>query len=155
MWRLKAKGFTAIELVLVVAIIGVLAAIAYPMFADQMRKARRTDAMTSLERLALAQEKLRANCTRYGTGLAAAASCTARRVASITTSTLGYYRLSIASATTTAYSMQAAPINPGPQAKDLVTAGCPVPKCCGTFRINQDGPVTTVNGIANAECWKR
>ena len=39
------KGFTLIELVVTIAIIGILMAIAVPAFTEQMRKSRRAEAM--------------------------------------------------------------------------------------------------------------
>ena len=41
-------GFTLIELMIVVALIAIIAAIAYPSFIDSVRKARRADAQTGL-----------------------------------------------------------------------------------------------------------
>lgn len=51
------KGFTLIELMIVVAIIGIIAAIAYPSYRDSVTRAQRSDAMTTLSRLGAAQER--------------------------------------------------------------------------------------------------
>jgi type IV pilus assembly protein PilE len=65
----KSDGFTLIELMIVVAIIGILAAIALPSYQDYVRKSRRTDATVAISKIQQAQEKWRANNTSYTTTL--------------------------------------------------------------------------------------
>ncbi len=55
----RLTGMTLIELMVTVAILSVIAAIAYPMYTDQMRKARRAEAKAAATKLALAEEQYR------------------------------------------------------------------------------------------------
>lgn len=52
----KSAGFTLIELLLIVAILGLLIAIAIPTYQDQARKARRAKAIAALTEIAARQE---------------------------------------------------------------------------------------------------
>jgi prepilin-type N-terminal cleavage/methylation domain-containing protein len=59
------RGFTLIELIIVMAIIGILVAIAIPAYIGQQRKAARTEAYSNLETLRLIEEQFFAENGQY------------------------------------------------------------------------------------------
>ena len=60
-----SKGITLVELFVVILIVGILAAIAVPVYTNYMVRARRADAKTVLEQVRAAQEMWRAERGSY------------------------------------------------------------------------------------------
>ncbi|SEI66801.1 type IV pilus assembly protein PilE [Allopseudospirillum japonicum] len=59
------QGFSLIELMLVILALGILAALAYPSYQQQVLKSQRQQAWTYLMRIQIAQEKWRASHPSY------------------------------------------------------------------------------------------
>ena len=66
---MNKRGITLIELLIVVVIVAILAAIAIPMYNGYMQRARRVDAKTALEQLRASQEMRRAEKGKYSIDL--------------------------------------------------------------------------------------
>lgn len=59
------KGFTLVELMIVVAILGILSAVAVPMYNGYITGAKKTEAKTNLETLRLLEEQYYSDKARY------------------------------------------------------------------------------------------
>ena len=68
----NSHGFTLIEVMIVVAIVGILASVAYPSYMGQVRKSRRAEAVVTVAKIQQAQERWRANCPFYAGSISAA-----------------------------------------------------------------------------------
>jgi type IV pilus assembly protein PilE len=62
----RASGFTLIEILIAIAVMGVLAAVAFPSYVSFSQKSRRADAFNALAALQQAQERWRSNHDQYG-----------------------------------------------------------------------------------------
>lgn len=67
--RARSRGFTLIELMVAVAIVGIIAAVAFPSYQNSIRKGRRADAMAAIASIQQAQERWRGNNATYSTSL--------------------------------------------------------------------------------------
>jgi type IV pilus assembly protein PilE len=63
----RPLGFTLVEMLIVVLVVAILAAIAVPTYNDSVRKSRRGDAMAALTAVQQAQERWRGNNSAYTT----------------------------------------------------------------------------------------
>ena len=123
----NARGMTLIELMIVVAILGIIAAIGYPSYMDHVKKTRRAEGMGELLELADRMERHYSDTGSYdqtdGTDMTAA---TIYR----STTENGYYTLSIDAGTDNVqFTASAAPTSKGQQNTDK----------CGTFIVTSQG----------------
>lgn len=127
------SGFTLIELMITIAVIGILAAIAYPSYTDQMRKSRRAEAQAALMSIAALQQQFLLDTRAYAGNLASLNYTTPGSVAS-------HYTVAVSPAPVPApvvptFTVTAVPT--GGQALDM----------CATLSINANGAKTPV------ACW--
>ena len=133
------KGFTLIELMVVVMIIAIIAAFAVPNFLRYGLRSRRSDGQAMLMRVANAQEQYYATYNSYGSLSALGYTTAASQL-----SEKGYYQLSISpSSPTSTFTASAAPVAGGPQSKDD----------CGTLTINNTGTKSQSGSTTNGTCW--
>ena len=108
----RLRGFTLVELMVVLAVTALLATVAYPSFADAVRKSRRADAVQALSRVQQAQERWRANHVAY------AASLGADGLDLGSTSPHGHYGLAVTGHGASSYTVRATALAGSPQSAD-------------------------------------
>ncbi|PKG82250.1 pilus assembly protein [Colwellia sp. 75C3] len=106
---MKNNGFTLIELMITLAIVGILAAIAFPSFQESIRAAKRSDGIAAVLSLQLAQEKFRGSCPKYASMFGNNNSCNELSIEHGQVSSEGHYQLSLSQVTGNAYVITATP----------------------------------------------
>ncbi|MGH8653060.1 MAG: type IV pilin protein [Gammaproteobacteria bacterium] len=140
----RRRGFTLIEILIVVAVVGILAAIAYPAYQDSVRKSRRGQAKADLTELAQLLERNFTEANRYDQNSASVALAigTAPLFNQSPRTGTANYTLTLPTLTASTFALNAAPA--GAQAGDP----------CGTYTLNQVGAKGVTGGtLTAADCW--
>ncbi|OBT20906.1 prepilin-type N-terminal cleavage/methylation domain-containing protein [Vibrio tasmaniensis] len=133
--NLSTKGMTLIELLIAVAIVGILGAIAYPSYTNHVIKAHRVTAMADMTKIQLEMETL-----YTGSYVSAAESIISGGTCLFCDTDISRYTLAI-SASSTTYSIQAEPLS------QQVNDEC--------FDSNTDKLELHHSGVSEPEaCWK-
>jgi type IV pilus assembly protein PilE len=133
--RARSSGLTLIELMVVVVIIGILAAIAYPSFQEQVRKTRRADGKAMLVETAQQLERCYTRFASYNN--------VACGVALPAASDEGFYAVNTTALSASAFTLQATP--QGDQVNDAK---------CGALRLSSTGLQGSQGADADANnCW--
>ncbi|MEY3288000.1 MAG: hypothetical protein RLZZ419_242 [Pseudomonadota bacterium] len=127
----RSSGFTLIELMIVVTIMGILTAITYPSYTEYVTRSKRADAKAALLQVQVAEEKYRANHVTYGT---------LAQIGINSPSPNGYYTIALSGTpTATTYTVTATPTFTDTK--------------CGVFAIDQAGVKTKTGTDSVTNCW--
>lgn len=141
----QQRGLTLIEVVIVVAIVGILAGVAYPTYTNYIQKSRRADATNILSIINLAEERFFAANGYYAMTLS---SLNIPSEAQSGATLGGHYSIAAQFGSTGnngSYVVTATPVAGKSQAGD---------DDCKTFTMNQAG-VENATGDDTTHCWKK
>lgn len=141
----KQQGFTLIEMMIVVVIVGILASIALPSYQEHVRRSNRAEGQAFLLDVAARQERYSAQNNEYITSSTVAMlkklGLRERPNLSEEYSETGKYKLSITTMSNgSGYKLTATPTFTDPK--------------CGNFVLNSLGERTMDGGGTREECWK-
>lgn len=138
--KIKNSGFTLIEVMVVVAIIGVLVGFAYPSYMEYVRKSNRADAKVALNDTAQRLQRCFTTYSAYNNANCSAA--TAYNGGASTATPEGFYSITAAINATT-FTLTASPVAGTTQANDAK---------CTAFTLSHTG-ARGASGSDADNCW--
>lgn len=147
--RRPVRGLTLIELVITLLVVALLALLAAPGWQDQVRRARRSDAITALAQLQQAQERWRSQHPLYASGLGRDALDRPSQSAG------GHYDLATSVQPETAHrDYRVTAVARGAQADDLACRWMVLDLQAGQL-LHRSGPDAGLGNTAaqNRQCW--
>lgn len=132
---MKKSGYTLIEMLMTVGILGILVLVASSLYTSYVRKGRRIDAVNSILSIQLAEEQYRSKNTQYGT--------LAQVWSGVSASAEGYYSIAISNVTASSYTITATA--QGTQANDAENGT----SCSALTLAMSNGTITKTP----AACW--
>jgi type IV pilus assembly protein PilE len=139
----RQRGFTLVELMIVVLVAAILAAIAFPLYLNQVRESHRTDARSALLDLAGREERYFATRNTYTNDSTALGYTTAGNTWPQTVGS-GFYQIAQPTvvASPPSYSITATAV--GTQANDTA---------CATLTVTSSGQQTSTGTGSASTCW--
>jgi len=131
-------GFTLLEVLIAVAIVGLMMTLAYPSYREYLTKARRTEAQLALLNVATRLENF------YMNNHCSFKEATLQKLNSPSITPNGLYALELTQQTDSTYLLRAKPL--GTQAKN--------DSACDTLTLNQAGQENSTGNAPSRLCWR-